>query len=67
MPSAVRRLRSQELQKGRVVDATIPNTVPSGRRKRAAGAPNGQGTKRRHSAAEPGQNQTQTGPSDRVP
>src|SRR5207249_11485568 len=30
--------RSQERQKGAVVEATIPNVAPSGRRKRSAGA-----------------------------
>ena len=38
VPSAVIRLRSQERQNGAVVDATIPNVVPSARRKRSAGA-----------------------------
>ena len=32
MPSAVSRLRSQSAQNGAVVDAMIPNTVPSGSR-----------------------------------
>ena len=38
MPSAVSRLRSQLLQNGSVVDEMMPNTVPSGSRKRSAGA-----------------------------
>ena len=38
MPSAVRRLRSQDWQKGCVVDAMMPKIVPSGSRKRSAGA-----------------------------
>ena len=38
MPSAVRRLRSHERQNGAVVEAMMPKTVPSGSRKRSAGA-----------------------------
>ena len=38
MPSAVSRLLSQLLQNGSVVDEMMPNTVPSGSRKRSAGA-----------------------------
>ena len=38
MPSAVSRLRSHARQKGAVVDEMMPNTRPSGRRKRSAGA-----------------------------
>ena len=38
MPSAVRRLRSQVRQNGSVVEAMIPNVVPSGSVYRAAGA-----------------------------
>ena len=38
MPSAVSRLRSQVRQNGVVVDAMIPNVVPSGSRNRSAGA-----------------------------
>ena len=38
MPSAVSRLLSQVAQKGVVVDAMIPNVVPSGRANRCAGA-----------------------------
>ena len=37
-PSAVSRLRSHAWQNGSVVDEMMPNTVPSGRRKRSAGA-----------------------------
>ena len=38
MPSAVSRLRSQVRQNGAVVEAMIPNVVPSGSAKRSAGA-----------------------------
>ena len=38
MPSAVRRARSQVEQNGVVVEAMTPTVVPSGRRKRSAGA-----------------------------
>src|SRR3989442_644905 len=38
MPSAVSRLRSQVAQKGVVVDAMMPNVVPSGSTNRCAGA-----------------------------
>ena len=38
MPSAVSRLRSQRRQNGAVVEAMIPNVVPSRRRNRSAGA-----------------------------
>ena len=38
MPSAVSRLRSQVRQNGSVVDAMIPNVVPSASANRSAGA-----------------------------
>ena len=38
MPSAVSRLRSHVRQKGSVVDAMMPNVVPSGSANRSAGA-----------------------------
>jgi methylamine dehydrogenase accessory protein MauD len=38
MPSAVRRARSQVAQNGCVTELMMPNVVPSGRRKRSAGA-----------------------------
>ena len=41
MPSAVSRLRSQLRQNGSVVDAMMPKVVPSGSRKRSAGADDG--------------------------
>src|SRR5207245_6962348 len=38
IPSAVMRLRSHVRQKGEVVEAMMPKTVPSGSRNREAGA-----------------------------
>ncbi len=38
MPSAVRRLRSHEPQKGVVVEAMIPKRYPLGSSKRSAGS-----------------------------
>ena len=56
MPSAVRRLRSHAAQNGSVVDAMMPNVVPSGSRKRSAGAESRPGDRldrRRSASVEP--------------